>query len=123
LGGGIAAGLLHVYTNPHSANPTLGASGAVAAVMGSYLRFFPHARVKIVIPPFLWGPVFVLPATVFLGIWFCLQFFSGALSLAAGPDEMSGVAWWAHVGGFVFGMAGAMIAGPRARSPRRATKR
>jgi membrane associated rhomboid family serine protease len=119
LGGGITAGLLHVYTNPHSAIPTLGASGAVAAVMGAYLRFFPHARVETIIPPFFWGPVLVLPAMVFLGIWFLLQFFSGALSLAAGPARMGGVAWWAHVGGFLFGIAGAMLAGRRQERSRR----
>src|SRR5439155_15666433 len=96
--GGFAAGALHVLTNAGSQVPTLGASGAVAAVMGSYFRFYPHARVETVIPPLFFGPVFELPAVLFLGWWALLQFFNGSLSLAA-PHDAAGVAWWAHVGG------------------------
>jgi hypothetical protein len=103
LASGVAASSLHVLTNPHSHLPTLGASGAIAGVMGGYFRFYPHARVLTLIPPFILGPYFVLPAVVFLGFWFLLQFFSGAMSLSAGSDA-GGVAWWAHVGGFVFGV-------------------
>jgi hypothetical protein len=117
LAGGIAAALLHIFTNANSGVPTIGASGAVAAVMGAYFRFFPHARVEAIIPPFFLGPVFVLPAVVFLGWWFLLQFFSGTLSLAAGGRQMAGIAWWAHVGGFAFGL-GASLFAPR-RRPRR----
>src|SRR5213078_1252680 len=74
LCGGFAAGIVHVLTNFHSEMPTIGASGAVAAVMGSYFRFYPHARVETIIPPFFFGPIFQLPAVVFLGWWFLLQF-------------------------------------------------
>jgi len=101
---GFAAGLLHIFTNPHSGVPTIGASGAVAGVMGAYFRFFPHARVQTVIPPFFFGPFFVLPAVLFLGWWFLLQFFNGTMTLMAREGEFAGVAWWAHVGGFLVGM-------------------
>jgi membrane associated rhomboid family serine protease len=101
--GGVIAALLHICTNARSVLPTIGASGAIAAVMGGYFRFYPLARVTMLIPPFFFGPFFVVPAVVFLGWWFILQFFSGTLSLLANPNEVGGIAWWAHVGGFVFG--------------------
>jgi len=110
LASGIAAALLHIYTNLNSQLPTIGASGAVAGVMGAYFRFYPHARVETIIPPFFLGPYFVLPAVLFLGWWFFLQFFNGALSLGAGAKGFGGVAWWAHVGGFVFGVAVCLLA-------------
>jgi hypothetical protein len=110
---GLAAGALHVVTNASSGLPTIGASGAVAGVMGAYMRFFPTARVHTVIPPFFFGPIFDLPAVIFLGWWLLLQFFNGALSLSA-RDNFGGVAWWAHVGGFFCGM---IMAGRR-RAPR-----
>lgn len=103
LCGGVAAALLHIFTNPASPVPTIGASGAIAAVMGGYFRLYPHARVEMVIPPFFLGPYFVVPAVVFLGWWFILQFFNGTLSLLSRPDAFGGIAWWAHIGGFVFG--------------------
>ncbi len=105
LSSGVAAALLHIYTNPGSPVPTIGASGAIAGIMGAYFRFFPHARVQTIVPPFFFGPVFVLPAVLFLGWWFLLQFFNGALSLGSRGEHFSGVAWWAHVGGFVFAFA------------------
>jgi membrane associated rhomboid family serine protease len=104
LAGGLVAGFVHLLTNFHSGVPTLGASGAVAAVMGAYLRLFPTARVEALIPPFIFTPI-VLPAVLFLGFWFLLQFFNGTLSLAAHGKQFSGIAWWAHVGGFLFGVA------------------
>jgi len=108
---GLAAALLHVCTNLHSVLPTIGASGAIAGVMGAYFRFFPHAQVETLIPPFIFGPYFNLPAIVFLGFWFFLQFYNGALSLGARGQSFGGVAWWAHVGGFAFGVMFAMVAG------------
>jgi membrane associated rhomboid family serine protease len=110
LASGVAAALLHICTNLHSQMPTLGASGAIAGVMGAYFRFFPHARIETVIPPFLFGPYFSLPAVLFLGWWFLLQFFNGALSLSAGGQGFGGIAWWAHVGGFAFGVAVCLFA-------------
>ena len=112
LVGGIAAALVHIFTNPNSGLPTIGASGAVACVMGAYFRFYPMARVEAVIPPFFFGPTIVLPAVLFLGFWFLLQFFSGTLSLGA-RASFGGVAWWAHVGGFLFGAV--ICAGARRR--------
>lgn len=103
LTGGVAAALVHIFTNPESTTPTIGASGAVAAVMGAYFRLYPHARVLMLVPPFFFGPYFVVPAVFFLGLWFILQFFSGTLSLMAGSGGVGGIAWWAHIGGFVFG--------------------
>ncbi|TWU47075.1 rhomboid family intramembrane serine protease [Rubripirellula reticaptiva] len=105
LGTGIAAGLAHYVTDPTSPIPTIGASGAIAGVMGAYAWLYPHARVQAVLPIFIILQIFVLPAPVFLGIWFALQTFSGVSASASG--EAGGVAWWAHIGGFV---AGAMIA-------------
>ena len=114
---GIAAALLHIFTNLHSMMPTIGASGAIAGVMGAYFRFFPRARVETVIPPFFFGPFFALPAVLFLGFWFLLQFYNGALSLGARGQAFGGVAWWAHVGGFLFGLMFALMAGRREREP------
>jgi membrane associated rhomboid family serine protease len=115
LAGGVAAALLHIYTNAGSLVPTLGASGAIAGIMGAYFRFYPQAKVETLVPPFFFGPVFVLPAVLFLGWWFLLQFFNGALSLGAHNDRFSGVAWWAHVGGFLFGLVVCLPARRRGR--------
>ncbi|MCW5550525.1 MAG: rhomboid family intramembrane serine protease [Verrucomicrobiae bacterium] len=119
LGSGLAAGLVHVVTNPHSGVPTIGASGAVAGVMGAYFRFFPGARIEAVIPPFFLGPIFVLPAVVFLGWWFLLQFFNGAFSLMSAGEQFGGIAWWAHVGGFLFGLVVCLFARRARRTPPR----
>ncbi|HEY5914522.1 MAG TPA: rhomboid family intramembrane serine protease [Verrucomicrobiae bacterium] len=115
LAGGIAAAVLHILTNAGSPVPTIGASGAIAAVMGSYFRFYPFAKVETLIPPFFFGPTIVLPAILFLGWWFFLQFFNGTLSLGARESSFSGVAWWAHVGGFLFGFGASLPA----KRPRR----
>jgi membrane associated rhomboid family serine protease len=110
LASGVAAAILHIFTNSSSAVPTIGASGAIAGVMGSYFRFYPHARVETIIPPLFLGPIFRIPAVIFLGWWFLLQFFNGALSLGARGSNFSGVAWWAHVGGFLFGFVVSLFA-------------
>ena len=117
LASGIAAALLHIFTNAGSVVPTIGASGAIAGVMGAYFRFYPFARIETLVPPFFFGPLFVLPAILFLGWWFLLQFFNGALSLHASDRGFSGVAWWAHVGGFLFGFSVCLLA-RRGRPPR-----
>jgi membrane associated rhomboid family serine protease len=110
LASGVAAALFHIFTNPGSLVPTIGASGAIAGIMGAYFRFFPSAKVETLVPPFFFGPVFVLPAIVFLGWWFLLQFFNGAMSLRARGDTFSGIAWWAHVGGFLCGFVVCLLA-------------
>jgi len=118
LAGGIAAALLHIFFNAGSLVPTIGASGAIAAVMGAYFRFYPFAKVETLVPPFFFGPTFVLPAVLFLGWWFLLQLFNGSLSLAAHGRGFSEVAWWAHVGGFLFGFIICLFAGRRQAASR-----
>jgi membrane associated rhomboid family serine protease len=99
---GTVAGVTHALTNPNSTMPTVGASGAIAGVMGAYFVLYPRARV-IVLLPILFIPFFFeVPAVFYLGFWIFTQVFSGTLSLAA-PGDVGGVAWWAHVGGFAAG--------------------
>ncbi|TWU42593.1 rhomboid family intramembrane serine protease [Novipirellula artificiosorum] len=112
LGTGIAAGLAHYVTERYSPIPTIGASGAIAGVMGAYAYLYPHAKVIAVIPLFVILQTIIVPAPVFLGLWFLLQAFSGVSAIAGGVA--GGVAWWAHIGGFV---AGAVVAVVLGRSP------
>lgn len=100
---GVASGLMHLVTNPFSPMPAIGASGAIAGVLGAYFLLFPKSWILCVIPIFIF-PLFVqVPAFVYLLLWFCLQFFSGTLSLL-NPEESGGIAWWAHIGGFACGL-------------------
>jgi len=99
---GFAAMGVHVLTNPDSMVPVLGASGAIAGVMGAYYLMFRQARIVLIVPPFFW--LFEIPALLYLAFWFFSQVGSGTLSAARGGDA-GGVAWWAHVGGFIAGMA------------------
>jgi len=100
---GVIAGLAHTYMNPLSPVPTIGASGAIAGVMAVYIVLYPHSKVLTLIPIFFIFPIIHIPAYIFLGIWFLIQFLSGAASIGV-PQSYSGVAWWAHIGGFVIGM-------------------
>jgi membrane associated rhomboid family serine protease len=100
---GLAAGAVHIVTNPASTVPTVGASGAIAGVMGAYLLLYPHASVVTLVPVFFFLQVVEVPAVLFLGFWFLTQLFSGTLALAAAGTQAGGVAWWAHIGGFVVG--------------------
>lgn len=102
LVGGIVASLAHLLTSPDSQIPTVGASGAIAAVLGAYLVLFPQSRVVTLIPLGYFMRLTVVPAILVLGLWFLLQLFSGVLSMG-GPD-VGGVAFWAHIGGFVAGV-------------------
>jgi membrane associated rhomboid family serine protease len=100
--GGVVASLTHILTNPNSTIPTVGASGAIAAVLGAYLVLFPGQKVLTLIPLGFWLRMTMLPASLVLIVWFALQFFQGVLTLG-GPD-VGGVAVWAHIGGFVSGV-------------------
>ena len=102
LVGGVVASLTHILTNPGSQIPTVGASGAIAAVLGAYLVLYPQSRVLTIIPLGFFMRMTLIPASIVLGLWFVLQLFSGFLSLG-GPD-VGGVAFWAHIGGFLSGV-------------------
>lgn len=97
---GWASGFSHLFFNWHSQVPTIGASGAIAGVMGAYFILYPSSRILTLIPIFFIPYFLEIPAFFFLGIWFLLQF----LSAAGSHGQTTGVAWWAHVGGFVFGI-------------------
>ena len=115
--GGIGAGLLQYFFTTSPNVPALGASGAIAAVMGAYFLFFPRAKVLSFVPIFLFVWFVEIPAVIYLGIWFVMQVYSGVASLSL-PGAESGVAWWAHVGGFVFGlMAGGLFSIGRKKRP------
>ncbi len=97
---GLASGVSHLVINLHSQMPTIGASGAIAGVMGAYFVLYPRAKVLTLVPIFFFFYFFELPAFLFLGIWFIFQF----LSAAGASAQAGGIAWWAHIGGFVFGI-------------------
>ncbi len=101
---GVIASLIHLRLNFYSDKPAIGASGAIAGVMGAYFLLFPLSRVIVLVPLFFVPFFFELPAFFFLGIWFVMQFFSGYVSLLRLGGQMENIAWWAHVGGFVAGM-------------------
>lgn len=103
VSGGVIASLAHYAFNPLSTLPTVGASGAIAAVMGAYLLMFPLARIRTLVPLFFIPFFFDMPALVFIGVWFISQVFSG-VSAVLSPLSDGGIAWWAHVGGFIFGL-------------------
>jgi membrane associated rhomboid family serine protease len=119
---GWAATLAHAYTDTSSAIPSIGASGAIAGVLGAYLVMFPKARVLTLIPLGYFLRVAELPALIVLGMWFVLQLFSGTLSLGAHGAQTGGVAWWAHIGGFAVGMVVGRIFKNRGVRPRPAWK-
>lgn len=107
LAAGVAASLAHLISAPGSPVPTIGASGAIAGVMGAYLISYPHARVQALVPIIYIMEIVVLPAPIFLGIWLLTQLFQGVSSITA--VETTGVAWWAHIGGFAAGAGAAWL--------------
>ena len=107
LGCGLAASAAHLLSDPESTLPTIGASGAIAGVMGAYMLLYPKSMVLAVVPLFVIMQIMVIPAPVFLGIWFLLQFFQGAMAIT--NTMATGVAWWAHIGGFAGGFLVAAI--------------
>ncbi|MDE2216743.1 MAG: rhomboid family intramembrane serine protease, partial [Planctomycetota bacterium] len=89
--------------NSRSGIPCIGASGAIAGVLGAYMVTFPRARILVIIPLFIMWEMIELPAIVVLGFWFLIQFFTGTASISSIKGG-GGIAWWAHVGGFVLGI-------------------
>jgi membrane associated rhomboid family serine protease len=116
---GVIASAAHYASAPYSAIPSIGASGAISGVMGAYMMRFPFARITTLIPLFIIFTTVELPAIVMLVYWFALQFFSGAAETGM---EGGGVAWWAHIGGFVAG-AGLIWLKPRRRRTRAGYRR
>jgi len=111
---GIGSGISQVSFSWGSHIPSIGASGAISGVLGAYIVFFPRSRILTLIPLFIIWFTWKIPAAIFIGIWFAVQFLSGLSSL--GVSSMGGVAWWAHVGGFVLGVLIALAARPFARA-------
>ena len=110
LTGGIVAGLTQVAIDPSSTTPTIGASGAIAATLGAYLVLFPGARVTTAVFLIFFYQLIEVPAIFVLGFWFVLQLFDGLGSLGAmGQATTGGVAFFAHIGGFIFGAALALL--------------
>jgi membrane associated rhomboid family serine protease len=105
---GVASFLVHGLSAPFSTVPALGASGAISGILGAYLFLFSRARILTLVPIVIIPWLVEIPAFVFLGVWFLLQFFYGTASSAA----QGGVAWWAHVGGFVVGFGLSWLFGP-----------
>jgi len=105
---GVAAALAQAFISPSSRVPMVGASGAIAGVMGAYFVMYPHSRIVTLIP-FIFFQVVEVPAIFFLGIWFLMQFISGVGSIAQVEAGTGGVAFWAHVAGFVAGVIGGLV--------------
>lgn len=101
---GLAAAFIHIAFNPTSRLPTVGASGAISGVLAAYLILFPTSRVITLIPLFFLPWFVEIPALFYLGFWFISQLLNGFLTIATGAQAFGGVAWWAHVGGFIAGL-------------------
>jgi membrane associated rhomboid family serine protease len=113
---GIAAGLGQIAMDPSSTLPTIGASGAIAGVMGAYFVLYPNSRVLTLVFIFFYVEIFELPAIVLLGFWFLIQLFSaGAIAVTANSQGSGGVAFVAHVAGFIFGMIAVFVFKKRQR--------
>jgi membrane associated rhomboid family serine protease len=95
---------------PDSTLPMVGASGAVAGVMGAYFVLYPRSKIVTLVPIFIFIQLIEVPAILFLGLWFLLQFVSGVGSMAAAArEEVGGIAFWAHIAGFAAGVAGVFV--------------
>ncbi len=101
---GLGAGIVHTVLNSQTTVPSVGASGAIAGVLGAYMLSYPFARVLTLVPIFIFLQVIEIPAVLLLVFWFLMQFLYGTASLASTSANAGGVAWWAHVGGFTIGI-------------------
>lgn len=108
---GVAAALGQTFTNPNSVVPMVGASGAVAGVMGAYFVLYPRSRIVTLLPFIVFWQIVEVPAIFFLGVWFLMQFVSGVGSIASSVsgEPAGGVAFWAHVAGFAAGLVGVWV--------------
>ena len=108
---GAFGSITHTLLFPNSTVPSIGASGSIAGILGGFLVLLPHARIVTLFPLVVYWAMAEIPAALFLPVWFVMQFFNGFLSLQAarGAYEMVGIAWWAHVGGFLCGAALALL--------------
>src|SRR5271163_1891698 len=112
LAAGIAAALATVWIAPESNVPVIGASGAIAGVLGAYFILYPRGRILTILPIFIFVQFIEIPAVIFLLLWFAIQLYAG-IEVGKQGAVMGGVAWWAHVGGFLFGIAaGPILARP-----------
>ena len=118
IGCGALAGVSQILVTPRSQVPLVGASGAIAGVLGAYLLLFPRARVVTLIPLGLWWETVQMPAALFLGLWFLMQWVSGLSSIGQ-VAAAGGVAFWAHIGGFVAGMIASVVLHPGSARARR----
>jgi len=116
LGCGWAASYAHIWASPGSRLPSIGASGAIAGVLGAYITLHPRAHVLTLVPLGFFTQIVKIPALFFLGFWFLQQFLMGAMSLGVRTAETGGVAWWAHIGGFVAGVVLIKLLGRRPRA-------
>ncbi|GAF77505.1 unnamed protein product [marine sediment metagenome] len=116
LAGGLAASAAHTFMNPNDLIPAVGASGAIAAVLGAYLLLFPRATITVVFPWLLFWTAYV-PAAFLIVMWFFMQVLSGVAAIGDVTGGGGGVAWWAHIGGFLFGLLLIGLFRPRRRPP------
>src|SRR5581483_2505526 len=115
---GIVAAFGQIAADANSTLPTIGASGAIAGVMGAYFVLYPRSRVLTLVPLIIWWEIFELPAIVLLGFWFLMQLFSaGTIAVTASSHGSGGVAFMAHVAGFVFGAISVLILRARPAQP------
>jgi membrane associated rhomboid family serine protease len=115
---GTAAALGHVALDPTSTLPTIGASGAIAGVMGAYFVLYPHSRVLTLVPLIIYYEVIELPAVILLGFWFVMQLFSAGAIAVTANTQGGGIAFAAHVAGFIVGVIGVFVFRKRERPPR-----
>ncbi len=116
---GLAASSAHIFFNLNSRVPSIGASGAIAGVLGAYVLSYPFARVLTLVPFLIVWPVVELPALLVLGSWFLVQLLNGSAAIIGSSETGGGVAWWAHIGGFLAGMI--LLAVFAQKRPRRYT--
>ena len=111
IASGAVGSLTHTLLFPASLTPSIGASGSIAGILGAFLILRPHARIVTLFPLVVYWAMAEIPAILFLPVWLGMQFFNGFLAIraAAGTYEVAGVAWWAHVGGFLFGVMIAVL--------------